>query len=161
LNKTILLTTIIAIIAVGATSAYAANLDLKADTTVTGNLAVTGDITGPTITALTTAISSAAVCPLENTFHWDKIIFFPQIEMQNFEMPPLEPVMLSQLLTYDIKVLDDPDSVAFLEGKLVAKLNDLGYGISGQPATKGMLNPLTDVAILDVDYAIICSEPPV
>jgi len=150
----------IAIIAVGVTSAYAV-IDLKDDTTVTGNLAVTGVITGPTISAITTSLSSAAVCPLQNTFHWDKIIFFPQLELQNFEMPPLEPVMLSQLLTYDIKVLDDPDSVAFLEGKVVAKLNDLGYGVSGQPATKGMLNALTDVAILDVDYAIICSEPPV
>ncbi len=84
MNKTVLLTTIVAIIAVGVTSAYAVNLDLKDDTTVTGNLAVTGDLTGPTITALTTAISSAAICPAQNVVHWDKITFIGNIEIQNF-----------------------------------------------------------------------------
>jgi len=70
------------------------------------------------------------------------------------------PTILNPAMTYDIKVLDDPDSVAFLEGKTVVKLNDLGYGIVGQPATKGMITDI-QVAVLDVDYSIICSEPPV
>jgi len=46
MNKTILISTIIALTAVGITSAYAINLDLKADTTVTGDLGVTGTISG-------------------------------------------------------------------------------------------------------------------
>jgi len=46
MNKTILISTIIALTAVGITSAYAINLDLKADTTVTGDFGVTGTISG-------------------------------------------------------------------------------------------------------------------
>jgi len=46
MTKTILISTIIALTAVGITSAYAINLDLKADTTVTGDLDVTGTISG-------------------------------------------------------------------------------------------------------------------
>jgi len=46
MNKQILISTIIALSAVGITSAYAINLDLKADTTVTGDFDVTGTISG-------------------------------------------------------------------------------------------------------------------
>jgi len=146
----------IAIIAVGVTSAYAVNLDLKADTTVTGNLAVTGDITGPTITALTTAISSAAICPAQNVVHWDKITFIGNIEIQNFAGEQPEFISSQGLILYDIKVLDDPDKVADLNQKVIDKLNGLGYRILGQPAN--MLS-LIDVVVFEVDYAIICSTP--
>jgi len=156
LNKTVLLTTIIAIIAVGVTSAYAVNLDLKADTTVTGNLAVTGDITGPTITALTTAIGSASICPPQNVVHWDKITFIGNIEIQNFAGQQPEFISSTNLFLYDIKVLDDPDKVADLNQKLVDKLNGLGYRVIGQPAS--LLRTL-DVVVFEVDYAIVCSTP--
>jgi len=157
LNKKILLATMIAIIAVGVTSAYAV-IDLKDDTTVTGNLAVTGVITGPTISALTTAISSAAICPAQNVVHWDKITFIGNIEIQNFANPIEQPEFISStsLILYDIKVLDDPDKVADLNQKVIDKLNGLGYRILGQPAN--MLSPM-DVVVFEVDYAIVCSTP--
>ena len=162
MNKTFLLTTIIAIIAVGATSAYAVNLDLKADTIVTGDLAVTGDITGPTITALTTAISSAGgVCAAQNVVHYDKIIFHPTLNLADCGVPSGNP---TELLThagittnYDIKVLDDPTKVADLNQKVADFLNNLNYCSPG--GTAGDLTPI-DVFILDVDYSIVCTVPP-
>ena len=164
MNKSILLTIIFAIIAVGATSAYAVNLDLKADTTVTGNLAVTGDITGQTITALTTAISSAPICPAQNVVHWDKIMFYPMILIGscdvNFPIPPGNPpeLLIPQgNFIYDIKVLDDPTKVADLNQKVVTFLNSLNYCSPG--GTTGDLQPM-DVFVLDVDYSIVCTVPP-
>ena len=139
MNKKILLTTIIAIIAVGVTSAYAV-IDLKADKTVTGDLAVTGDLTGPTITALTTSIASAGgICPPQNVVHYDKIIFHPKLILADCGVPsgnPTELLTHTQFIStnYDIKVLDDPDSVAFLEGKVADFLNNLNYCTPGGTA---------------------------
>ncbi len=152
----------IAIIAVGVTSAYAA-IDLKADTTVTGNLAVTGDITGPTITALTTAISSASICPPQNVVHYDKIIYHPTLNIADCVVPSGNP---TELLTkdqfgngpdYDIKVLDDPTKVADTAQKVADFLNALNYGvISGQAGDiEGF-----DIHVTDVEYAIVCTAPP-
>jgi len=53
MNKSILLTIIFVITAVGITSAYAV-----VSTTVIGDLDVTGSITGPTITAINAAITT-------------------------------------------------------------------------------------------------------
>jgi len=162
MNKTVLLTTIVAIIAVGVTSAYAVNLDLKADTTVTGNLAVTGDITGPTITALTTAISSAAICPAQNVVHYDKLTFHPTLNIADCGVPPGNP---TELLTkdqfgngpdYDIKVLDDPTKVADLNQKVADKLNGLNYCLPGGQA--GDLTPI-NIHVTDADYRIVCDTP--
>ena len=162
MNKKILLTTIIAIIAVGVTSAYAA-IDLKTDKTVTGDLAVTGDLTGPTITALTTAISSAGgVCAAQNVVHYDKVIFHPKLNIADCGVPSGNP---TELLThdqfgngpnYDIKVLDDPTKVADLNQKVVDFLNNLNYCSPGGQA--GDLQP-NNVFVLDVDYSIVCTVP--
>ena len=149
-------------IAVGVTSAYAA-IDLKDDTTVTGNLDVTGVITGPTITALTTAISSAPICPAQNVVHWDKIMFYPMLLIGSCDMTPIPSGNPPELLIppgdfiYDIKVLDDPTKVADLNQKVVDFLNGLNYCSPG--GTTGDLQPM-DVFILDVDYSIVCTVPP-
>ncbi len=150
----------IAIIAVGVTSAYAA-IDLKDDTTVTGNLAVTGDITGPTITALTAAISSAPICPAQNVVHWDKIMFYPMILIGSCGVPipngnPPELLIPPGDFIYDIKVLDDPTKVADLNQKIVDFLNNLNYCSPG--GNPGDLQP-RDVFVLDVDYSIVCTVP--
>ena len=150
----------IAIIAVGVTSAYAA-IDLKDDTTVTGNLAVTGDITGPTITALTAAISSAGgVCAAQNVVHYDKIIFHPTLNLADCGVPSGNP---TELLThagistnYDIKVLDDPTKVADLNQKVADFLNNLNYCSPGGQA--GDITPI-NIHVTDVDYRIVCNAP--
>ena len=154
MNKKILLTTIIAVIAVGVTSAYAVDLDLKADTTVTGNLAVTGDITGPTVTALTTAIASASACPPENIQHWDKIMFFGTVQITSFQSAQPAIIDSQGLFIYDIKVLDDPTKVADLNQKVVDFLNPLGYGLTEAGDLSAM-----DVFVVDVDYSIVCTGP--
>ena len=64
MNKTIFLTTIIAIAAIGTASAYAINLDLKADTTVTGDLDVTGDFD------VTGTISGFGTVPIGTVLDW-------------------------------------------------------------------------------------------
>jgi len=162
MNKKILLTTIIAVIAVGVTSAYAV-IDLKTDNTVTGDLAVTGDITGPTITALTTAISSAGgVCPAQNVVHYDKVIYHPTLNIADCGVPSGNP---TELLTkdqfgngpdYDIKVLDDPTKVADLNQKVADFLNNLNYCSPGGQA--GDLTP-ANIHVTDVDYRIVCNAP--
>jgi len=155
MNIRILYTTIIAIAAIGVASAYAINLDLKADNTVTG------DITGPTITALTTSISSAPVCAPQDVVHYDKIIFHPTLNLADCGVPsgnPTELLTHTQFITtnYDIKVLDDPDSVAFLEGKVADFLNNLNYCTPG--GTAGDIIPI-NIHVTDVDYRIVCKTP--
>jgi len=161
MNKKILLTTIIAIIAVGATSAYAV-IDLKADTTVTGDLAVTGAITGPTISALSTAIASAGICAEQNVVHYDKLTFHPTLNIADCGVPSGNP---TELLTkdqfgngpdYDIKVLDDPDKVADLNQKVADKLNGLNYCLPG--GNPGDLTPI-NIHVTDADYRIVCNAP--
>ena len=157
MNKKILYS-IIGLVLVGGlfSAVYAVNLDLKADTTVTGNLAVTGDITGPTITALTTAISSAAICPAQNVVHWDKITFIGNLEIQNFAGEQPEFISSQGLILYDIKVLDDPDKVADLNQKVADKLNGLNYCLPGGQA--GDLTPI-NIHVTDADYSIDCIVP--
>ena len=162
MNKTVLLTTIIAIIAVGATSVYAVNHDLKADTTVTGDLAVTGAITGPTISAISAAIASAGICPAQNVVHYDKVTFHPTLIIADCGVPSGNP---TELLTkdqfgngpdYDIKVLDDPTKVADLNQKVTDKLNGLNYCLPG--GTAGDLTPI-NIHVTDADYSIDCIVP--
>jgi len=162
MNKTVLLTTIIAIIAVGATSAYAINHDLKTDNTVTGNLAVTGDLTGPTISAISAAIASAPICAAQNVVHYDKLTFHPTLNIANCGVPSGNP---TELLTkdqfgngpdYDIKVLDDPTKVADLNQKVADKLNSLNYCIPGGMA--GDITPI-NIHVTDADYRIVCNTP--
>jgi len=160
MNK-ILLATIVAIIAVGVTAAYAA-IDLKDDTTVTGNLAVTGDITGPTITALTTSIDSAAICPRQNIEHWDKIIYSPLLTIPdiNFNTPQGQPDLIEDR-DYDVKVIDDPNKNVDLSQVVANKLNQLGYDklTLNQPAIED-IHP-DNIVIVDVEYTIVCVEPPI
>jgi len=152
MNKSILLTIIFVITAVGITSAYAV-----VSTTVTGDLDVTGSITGPTISAITTSLSSASVCSPENIQHWDKITFLGTLQIQN-SMGQLPTVIDSTgAFIYDIKVLDDPTKVADLNQKVVDFLNPLGYGKTMQ--TPGDLTPM-DVFVVEVDYSIVCTVPP-
>ena len=155
MNNRILYTTIIAIAAIGVASAYAINLDLKADNTVTG------DITGPTITALTTSIASAPVCAPQDVVHYDKIIFHPTLNLADCGVPSGNPTeLLTQTMVlasnYDIKVLDDPDSVAFLEGKVADFLNNLNYCNPGGMA--GDIIPI-NIHVTDVEYRIVCNAP--
>ena len=161
MNKKILLTTIIAIIAVGVTSAYAV-IDLKTDNTVTGDLAVTGDITGPTNTALTTSIASAPVCAPQDVVHYDKIIYHPTLNIADCGVPSGNP---TELLTkdqfgngpdYDIKVLDDPTKVADVNQKVADFINNLNYCSPGGQA--GDLTAM-DIHVTDVDYRIVCKTP--
>jgi len=160
MNNRILYTTIIAIAAIGVASAYAVNLDLKADKTVTGDLAVTGDLTGPTITALTTSIASAPVCAPQDVVHYDKIIFHPTLNLADCGVPSGNP---TELLTpsvvdtnYDIKVLDDPTKVADVNQKVADFLNNLNYCTPG--GTAGDIIPI-NIHVTDVEYRIVCKTP--
>ncbi len=157
MNKTTLIgITVFVAVGIGMSSAYAINIQLAGDVTVDDNLDVAGVITGPTITTINGAIANAAICPQENIEHWDKIVFVPLVVMENFAQNTPNILEASQF-EYDIKVLDNPDEVAFLEEKVANKLNGLGYRILGQSST--LIIP-QDVLILEVQYAIICAEIP-
>jgi len=160
MNKTIVFTSIISIIAVGATSAYAVNLDLKTDNTVTGDLAVTDDLTGPTISDSSATITSAGSCPPQNVIHWDKVIFHPTLNLADCGVPSGNP---TELLThtavatnYDIKILDDPTKVADVNQKVADFLNNLNYCTPGGMA--GDITPI-NIHVTDVDYRIVCTTP--
>ena len=146
-------------VGVGISSAYAVNISLEGDSTVNGNLDVSGDITGPTINAITTAISDAAICPQENIQHWDKIIFRPILNPGDLEfLSPPGQVELIEDMEFDIKVLDDPNWIADIRAKVLQKLNAIGYekNLLGEAVDISVLN----IEIIDVDYAITCVEQP-
>ncbi len=145
MKKTILFTIIFVITAIGITSAYAVS------TTNTGDLEVTGSITGPTISALTSSITSAPACPQANIQHWDKITFFGFVQITSFEGEQPSVINSGGNFLYDIKVLDDPIKVADLNQKVVDFLNPLGYGVT-EP---GDLITI-DVFVVEVDYSIVC-----
>ncbi len=150
MKKTILFTIIFVISAIGVTSAYAG-----VSSTVTGDLDVTGSITGPTISALSSSIASASVCAPENIQHWDKITFFGFVQITSFQSEQPSVIDSTGAFLYDIKVLDDPTKVADLNQKVIDFLNPLGYGTT----MAGDLIPI-DVFVVEVDYAIVCTAPP-
>ena len=153
MNKTMLIgITVLVAVGIGVSSAYAINIQLAGDATVDGNLDVAGVITGPTIAAINGNIANAAICPFENIEHWDKIAFVPNVVITNLDTN-VNPLTLEPSFAYDIKVLDDPNSVAFLEGKVVDKLNTLGYRVASSPVQK------IDLFVFEVEYAIICAGP--
>jgi len=154
MNKTTIIgITVLVSVGISVSSAYAITITLAGDADVTGNLAVTGAITGSTIDGINAAIASgSAVCPSENIEHWDKIAFVPDVVITNLDQN-VNPLILEIGFAYDIKVLDDPNSVAFLEGKVVDKLNTLGYRTAGAPVQK------IDLFVFEVEYAIICVGP--
>ena len=157
MNKTTLIVIIVLVaVGIGVSSAYAITIKLAGDATVTGNLDVAGVMTGPTITAINNAIASGAICPQENIEHWDKIIFAPLVVMENFAGNTPN-ILEASLFEYDIKVLDNPDEVAFLEEKVANKLNGFGYRILGQQST--LIIP-QNIFVIEVQYAIICAEIP-
>jgi len=144
--------TVLFAVGIGVSSAYAITITLAGDADVTGDLAVTGAITGLTIDGINAAIASATICPVQNLEHWDKILFVPLVVITNLDTN-VDPLTLEPGFAYDIKVLDDPNSVAFLEGKVVEKLNTLGYRVASSPVQK------IDLFVSEVAYAIICVGP--
>jgi len=153
MNKTTIIgITVLVSVGISVSSAYAITITLSGDADVTGDLAVTGAITGPTIDSINAAIASATMCPAQNIEHWDKILFVPFVIITNLDTN-VNPLTLEPNFAYDIKVLDDPNSVAFLEGKVVDKLNTLGYRVASSPVQK------TDLFVSEVEYAIICVGP--
>jgi hypothetical protein len=83
----------------------------------------------------------AGICPNENIQHWDKIVF----SIKNRDLA--EKLNLTANTELDIKVLDDPASVADIKQKVLDFLNT-PYCASRK-----------SVVILDVEYAISCSAP--
>jgi len=153
MNKTTIIgITVLVSIGISVSSAYAITITLAGDADVTGNLAVTGAITGPTIDGINAAIASATMCPAQNLEHWDKIAFVPNVVITNIDTN-VNPFILEPGFAYDVKVLDDPNSVAFLEGKAIDKLNTLGYTVAGSPVQK------IDIFVFEVEYAIVCVIP--
>jgi len=161
MNKTILIGIVmVTAIGIGASSAYAVNIQLEGDSTVNGNLAVSGDITGPTMDAITTAISEAGLCPQQNVQHWDKIIYKPTLLGGDISF--VEPQGETELVEnkfYDVKVIDDPNKTIDLAQAVADKLNQLGYKKQFiQPPLRN-INP-DNILIEDVEYAIVCLKTP-
>ena len=85
------------------------------------------------------------ICPEQFVQHGDKIVFTVSQSVSDNDGFDLYPGR-----TYDIKVLDDPAKVADLNSKVVQFAENNGV-------TPGTFSP-DDVTIVDVGYAIVCSE---
>jgi len=138
-------------IGIGVSSAYAANIQLAGDSTVAGNLAVTGEISGPTVDAISIAISEASICPAENIQHWNKIVFL--IGSITYHHPTLPALIPSH--TYEMIVQVDPSDINEVKLLVAKKLNADGYTHDGQP-----VDPNVEIsgAIETVSYSTICAE---
>jgi PKD repeat protein len=82
-----------------------------------------------------------AICPATNVKHWDKIIF----EINNNTVAASLQFLTDAPL--DIKVLDDPKTVADIEKKVLEFL--------GLPDSR---DNRSAISIIDVEYAIICAS---
>jgi len=148
-------------IGIGVSSAYAITITLAGDVTVTDNLDVSGDITGPTIDAISAAITTSASCPQENIQHWDKVIFSANMDDPFDEgfISPNGKTELDEFSVFDVKVLDDPNELADLREKVVQKLSSLGYQKNYflEPFIRDLAE--TNIDIIDIEYSIICVQP--
>jgi len=100
------------------------------------------------------------ICPQENVQHWDKIIFKVKLKGNENKIfnTMMMPTVLEIGLTYDVKVLDDPETVAELERKVSSKLTDLGYLVEKKLGNNITTQQVarTNIEIIDVEYAIAC-----
>ena len=114
-------------------------------------------------------VAMATACPPWYVYHWDKIIFRIYNELPNstggpnMEDPDVKPITEALGLPYipggmlfDIKVLDDPESVAILPLKVAEFLLKKAPPGANLPAITRLL-PF--ISIVDVDYAIVCQKP--
>ncbi len=85
------------------------------------------------------------------TQHWDKIIFKVDQRLINSFPSPAFPSILKPILSYDIKVEQDPISATNLERAVSDFLNSNGYKtLDGKK-----VRPLF-ISIVDVEYSITC-----
>jgi len=83
--------------------------------------------------------------------HWDKILFKTNQRLFASEPPPFSSPILFPILTYDIKVEQDPISVTNLERAVSSFLNDSSYRTSDGSFVKDVF-----IIIVDVEYEIAC-----
>ena len=161
MNKTTLIgVSMLIVIGLGVSSAYAITITLAGDVAVTEDLDVTGDITGPTINAINTAITSSTSCPPENIQHWDKVVF--SINLIPFDEGFISPngeTVLDEFSIFDVKVLDDPNKLADLREKVVLKLALMGYQKDNALEQGPVDLAETNIEIIDVEYSIVCVQP--
>ncbi|MDH3676993.1 MAG: hypothetical protein OEQ12_01680 [Nitrosopumilus sp.] len=158
MNKTPLIG-VTMLITIGVSSAYAINITLAGDATVTGDLDVSGSVTGPTINAINAAIADTSSCPQENLQHWDKVIF--NATLKGFDLNfvnPNDKTPLDEFGTFDVKILDNPNEVANLQEEVAQKLNSLGY--QKNDLQEGIIGiDGFNIDLVDVEYSIACVQP--
>jgi len=90
--------------------------------------------------------------------HWDKIIFKTDRRLFASTPPPFSSPILFPVLTYDIKVVQDPISATTLERAVSSFLNVNGYRTEDGSSVKDVF-----IIIVDVEYSIACpfTGPPV
>jgi len=99
--------------------------------------------------------SFATACLPEEVKHWDKIIF----QILRDPSGTVDPSNLKTPL--DIKVLDDPNSVANIDSKIRDFIKDFPRSIAvpGTTLTEDAVDKLK-IDIIDVEYAIVCVQQP-
>jgi len=92
------------------------------------------------------------------TQHWDKIIFKVDQRLINSFPSPAFPAILKPILSYDIKVEQDPISATNLERAVSDFLNANGYKTSDGKKVRPLF-----ISIVDVEYSIACpiTSPPI
>ncbi len=83
--------------------------------------------------------------------HWDKIIFKVDQRLFNSFPSPAFPAILKPILTYDIKVPQDPISVTVLEKTVSKFLSDFDYKTKDGKKVRAVF-----IDIVDVEYEIAC-----
>ena len=102
-------------------------------------------------------VTGLVSCPPELVKHWDKIVFNVTngLHSQQSHSPPHPAIVPGR--EYDIKVTDDPTTVADIRQKVVDKLNGFGY------TDDELVGPVALASlgkILDVEYDIECNALP-
>jgi hypothetical protein len=106
------------------------------------NLTVVLPVEGPDALAQTDPLPDSntnPVCPAANVQHWDKIIF----SINNTDLA--KRLNLTANTELDVKIMDDPNTVANIKQKLLEFLKVPNFS-------------LESINILDVEYSIVCSS---
>lgn len=135
----------------------------KTSKTLIASILAVASVAGFIALGPTTQVNAQTVQPIQ-TFcavpqHWDKVVFTVPVAINWKATSPNSPPQPTLVVgrTYDIKVIDDPATVADINQKIFDFLQTHGYILTN--ATGSPIITPVKFHIVQVDYAITCPGP--